>query len=251
MEIKNYRYGGLVFRFVTRCPMLKKEQCEEFAVDSSLVPDYTYEILPLEPDMPDEWDQPVILRREGNHIRGYLNEELLPEVSVGFFLARVKASELLPETGRFVLHASYIVHEGQAILFSAPSETGKSTQAHFWEKHRGAQIVNEDRVIISCEDGVWYAHGCWATGTAGVTHNVTAPVRCIVLLGQSAENRVSHPTAVEKLRRLVPQCSFDDSSVEGRIKIIDLVSRLVGEVPVMAYDCRNHSSAVEELERWI
>ena len=251
MEIKNYCYSGLVFRFVTRRPMLKKEQCEEFSVDSALVPDYTYEILPLESDMPNDWDQPVILRRDGDHIRCYMNEELLPEISVGFFLTRVGAAQLLLERGRFVLHASYIVHEGQAILFSAPSETGKSTQAHFWEANRGARIVNEDRVILSCEDGVWYAHGCWITGTAGVTHNVTVPVRCIVLLGQGAENRVSHPAAIEKLGRLINQCSFDDGSIEGRIKIVDLVSQMIGSVPVVAFDCRNHSSAVEELERWI
>ena len=251
MEIKNYRYGGLVFRFVTRLPMLKQEQCEEFAADSSLEPDFTYEILPLEPDMPNEWDQPAILRREGRHIRAYLNEDLLPGISAGFFLGRVYAAQLLPETGRFILHASYIVHEGQAILFSAPSGTGKSTQAHFWEKCRGARIVNEDRVIISCEDGVWYAHGCWATGTAGVTHNVTAPIRCIVLLEQGTENRVSRPGAVDKLRFLLPQCSFDNGSAASRISIIDLVSRLIEGVPVVAFSCLNHSSAVEELERWI
>ena len=251
MEIKNYCYGGLVFRFVTRLPMLKQAQCEEFAADSSLAPDFTYELLPLEPDMPNEWDQPAILRREGQCIRAYLNEELLPGISAGFFLGRVQAAQLLPEKGRFVLHASYIVHEGQAILFTAPSETGKSTQAHFWEKHRGAQIVNEDRVIISCEDGVWCAHGCWATGTAGVTHNVTTPIRCIVLLGQGEENRVTRPGAVEKLRFLLPQCSYDNGCVASRINIIDLVSRLIEEVPVVAFSCRNHSSAVEELERWI
>ncbi len=231
--------------------MLQRADCEEFRADSSLPADITYELLPLEPGMPNEWDQPIIQRREGDHVRAYLNEELLAGVTAGYFLSRVGASDLLPEKGRFILHASYIVYEGRAILFTAPSETGKSTQAHFWEKYRGARIVNEDRVIISEDNGVYYAHGCWATGTAGVTHNVTAPIRAIVILGQGAENRVKFPSAIEKLTRLVPQCSFDSSSVISRIQIIDMVSNLVANVPIVAFDCLNHMSAVEELERFI
>ena len=251
MEIKNYQYGGLVFQFISRLPMMKTPQCEEFAVDSSLPADFIYEILSPEPDMPQELDQPIILRRDGHHIRAYLREELLPEISVGHFLGRTGAAQLLTEQERFILHASYIVHNGQAILFTAPSETGKSTQAHFWAQHREARIVNEDRVIISHKDGVYYANGCWATGTAGVTHNVTVPIRCIVLLAQGAEDRVTSPSGVEKLRFLLPQCSFDESSVDGRTRIIDEVSKLIAKVPIVAFACRNHSGAVDELERFI
>lgn len=251
MEIKNYRYGGLVFRIISRLPLMTKAQSEQFAVDPALPADFTYEILPLEPDMPHEWDQPTILRRDGSRIRAHMNEDLLEGISAGYFLSHASASLLLPETGRFILHAAFIVHEGQAILFTAPSETGKSTQAHFWQEKYGVQIVNEDRVIIAEENGVYHAHGCWATGTAGVSHNVSAPIRAIVLLGQGRENKVSTPSAVEKLQRLTPQCTFDDTNIGGRVAIIDLLSQLISNVPIVAYDCINHISAVEDLEPWI
>ena len=53
----------------------------------------------------------------------------------------------------FVLHCAYITHEGKAILFSAPSETGKTTQGNLWEKYRGAKTVNGDRALLQKVDG--------------------------------------------------------------------------------------------------
>ena len=39
------------------------------------------------------------------------------------------------------LHASQVVVEDRGIVFSAPSGTGKTTQARLWEKHKNAKIV--------------------------------------------------------------------------------------------------------------
>ena len=41
----------------------------------------------------------------------------------------------------FILHSAYIRHRGRAILFSAPSGTGKSTQASLWAQYAGAEII--------------------------------------------------------------------------------------------------------------
>lgn len=48
----------------------------------------------------------------------------------------------------FVLHSSYIIKDDEAILFTAPSGTGKSTQAELWKKYNNAIIVNGDRTLI-------------------------------------------------------------------------------------------------------
>lgn len=248
MATNLYRFGGLTFA-LDAPRHLPAGKAEPFRTQENTNPDYTYLIRPE--TGPISYDAPIRLEREGRVIRAYLDVEKLPGLSVSSFLCSVQTALLLPETGRFILHASYIVHEGQAILFTAPSQTGKSTQARFWQERCGARIVNEDRVIVSCEKGVYYAHGCWATGTAGVTDNVSAPLRCVVLLGQSPENRVTKPSAVEKLQRLVPQCTFDDGSAAGRVGIVDALTGLIVHVPVLAYSCRNHIDSVDELKRWI
>lgn len=58
-----------------------------------------------------------------------------------------------------ILHCAYIKHEGKAILFSAPSGTGKSTKADLWEKYRGSRTVNGDRALLRKKNGIWHACG--------------------------------------------------------------------------------------------
>ena len=53
-----------------------------------------------------------------------------------------------------------IAFQNKAILFSAPSGTGKSTQADLWQKYvRGVEIINGDRAIIGIEDNGVKAYG--------------------------------------------------------------------------------------------
>ena len=55
--------------------------------------------------------------------------------------------------------------------------------------------------------------------------------------------------ASEKLRRLVPQTSFDSQDSEQCRKIIDLVSDLMEKTNVIGYECIRDESAVDELEK--
>ena len=50
-------------------------------------------------------------------------------------LSGMMMESLLLARGHAVLHASAIRVGGQAILFTAPSGTGKSTQAELWSRH--------------------------------------------------------------------------------------------------------------------
>lgn len=244
---KRYCFGGVVFQILSPVPLREDARFETFAADESLPVDYCFEVF----ERPPEQREYVTTCREGNRIRVYIDTSKLGQGSVALFLISANAAALLPEKDAFLLHASYVYHDGQAILFTAPSETGKSTQAHYWESVKGAEVVNEDRVIVGCRDGVWYAHGCWATGTAKLTKNISAPLRAVVLLGQGKENRVYSPAPTEAFRRLIPQCSFDDGSAAGQARIIDLVSRLINSAPLVGYDCIHDPSAVEDLEKHI
>ena len=67
-----------------------------------------------------------------------------------------------------ILHCAYMVYQGEAILFSAPSETGKTTQANLWEKYRGSRTVNGDRALLGKRDGRWTAQGWPVCGTSEV-----------------------------------------------------------------------------------
>jgi len=158
---------------------------------------------------------------------------------------------ILIEKDAFILHSSYIIHNGKAILFSAPSETGKSTQADLWAKHAGAFIVNGDRSILKKENGVWFVYSLPMCGSSKICHNVSAPLDSIVLLAKAPENilvKANPRTAISRLYRECTVNSWQESFVN---KVFDMLTDIYFSVNVYEYACTKEKDAVEVLKREI
>lgn len=147
------------------------------------------------------------------------------------------------------LHCSYILHRGRAILFAAPSGTGKSTQAALWEKYRGAEIINGDRALLFRRGGQWFAGGISVCGSSNICKNKTAPLLAVVLLEQGAENRVLPCTAGEKFRALLGGSAYHRWSREELELVSDLCLQAAEGVPMLRLHCRPDGDAVDTLER--
>ena len=187
--------------------------------------------------------------RDGGVITRHLAEKYAGGMNIASLLATSEAAFVFPEHDAFILHASYIVHEDQAILFTAPSGTGKSTQAEFWRTERSAEIVNGDRVLITRRNGRYYANGIYASGTSGICKNKTVPIRAVVLLEQAETNAVNEIPPRLLFMRILCECSYDIKSKAQCEKITGLVADMINTVPVFCYGCRNNPDAVDELER--
>ncbi|WP_143449652.1 hypothetical protein [Lachnoclostridium sp. An76] len=156
---------------------------------------------------------------------------------------------ILADFRRVILHSSLLAYKGKAILFTAPSGTGKSTQAELWRVHRpGAEIVNGDRSVLSCDGGQPYAHGIPLCGTSGITKNRSMPVRAIIVLRQGPENRIRRLGAREAFTMLFSECSVALWSREDTGTVTDLLIGIISSVPVYLYACRPDASAVDDLE---
>lgn len=161
----------------------------------------------------------------------------------------IELDNLLLCHNRLMLHASFVSWQGQGILFSAPSGTGKSTQADLWEKYQKAQIVNGDRAGLSQKDGQWYAHGLPFSGSSRIFRKESAPLRLLVCLSQGKENVATRLPPVEALRRLFPEVNlrrWDESSVT---RATGLLMELIGEVPVYHLSCRPDEEATEVIRK--
>lgn len=148
-----------------------------------------------------------------------------------------------------LLHSAFISHNGAAILFSAPSGTGKSTQAALWEQYRNADIINGDRAALRCMNGKWTAWGLPYAGTSGIFRNESASVHAVVVLRQSKENVIRRLRAGDALRYLYPELTlhrWEATSVESAM---DLLTNLVTSVPVFLLECRPDEDAVCVLEQ--
>ena len=147
-----------------------------------------------------------------------------------------------------VLHCAYIEYQGEAILFSAPSETGKTTQANLWEKYRGSRTVNGDRSLLGKRDGRWTAQGWPVCGTSEVCHNESIPVRAVVMLSQAQENRAQRMTPGQAFPLLYSQITVNKWNTQDHIHTMDLIEDFLGSVPVIHLGCTISREAVDCLE---
>lgn len=147
-----------------------------------------------------------------------------------------------------VLHCAYVLDHGEAILFSAPSETGKTTQANLWEKYRGSRTVNGDRALLGKIDGCWHAQGWPVCGTSEVCSNEAHPIRAIVMLSQAKENRAERLTPGQAFPLLYSQITINRWNMEDHIRAMDLMEKLLAELPVYHLGCTISREAVTCLE---
>lgn len=165
-------------------------------------------------------------------------------------LSNIMLETILLRHGRGVLHASYIrLPNGKSILFSAPSGTGKSTQAELWRRHRNAQIINGDKAIVYLTSEGVSVSSLPLCGSSGICRNVSGPVQAIVILSQSGENQICRLGGKDAVKALLSQLYVQRGEAEAVAGALALASEVAGRVPVFHLACLPEVSAVECLEK--
>lgn len=191
--------------------------------------------------------------KSGDRLPVYFNPELPEEYPLSrlHVMFTVGLHRKLMDRGAVVLHASYIDCGGSALLFTAPSGTGKSTQAELWRTHAGAQIINGDRVLLRQRDGVWHAFGYPCSGSSSICVNRTLPLRAIVVLEQHAENIVEEMSLPAKMRALVSATEVYTWNHEEIDCAFSLAGQIIAQVPVVKLRCRPDGQAVDCLKKYL
>ena len=146
-----------------------------------------------------------------------------------------------------LMHASAVEHEGQSIVFTAPSGTGKTTQAELWAKHKGATILNGDKVFLKREDDGIHAWGSPWKGSSPYAENASAPLRAIVALEQAEENSIRKLEGFEVLEYVVPHVFFPSWDERCEQAVLTFLDQVLGETEVYLLKCRPDEGAVELL----
>lgn len=165
------------------------------------------------------------------------------------FVSLLALEKLMLKYDALILHSAYMERNGEAILFSAPSGTGKSTQADLWERYRGTRTINGDRSLLVREEDGWHAYGWPVCGSSGICSNEELPIRTIVMLHQAKENSIERLRGAALFQKLVSQVTINMWNTESQIKTFDLIEQLVKDVVVYELGCDISLGAVECLER--
>ena len=140
-------------------------------------------------------------------------------------------------------HSSFATLNGKGILFTGYSGVGKTTQAELWRNFLGAEIVNGDKAFVRETDGSFFAYGLPWKGSSEYCLNRKARLSAIVVLRQSAENRITklNETATEYLMPHIFLPHWDKDCLN---KALDTFDSLLKSVPVFLLECRPDEEAV-------
>lgn len=279
---KKFKIGDFLFRLVCPPEILPPENFLKFAweegADQETAPEYTYYI-----EVTDHLPQPegkVLARRpdllvfqsetgesrligvkgtEGYYAcyqevasdkaRVLLARDRIQGLHIDpVFTSLLALERRLIARDSLILHCAYMVYQGEAILFSAPSETGKTTQANLWEKYRGSRTVNGDRALLGKRKGRWTAQGWPVCGTSEVCHNEEFPIRAVVMLSQAKENQAQQLPPGRAFPLLYSQITVNKWNMNDHLHAIDLIQELAEGVPVFHLGCTISEEAVDCLE---
>lgn len=155
---------------------------------------------------------------------------------------------LLNLKGAIILHSSQILYNGKSILFSAPSQTGKSTQADLWVEYENAELINGDRSAIRKVDGVWRSYGLPYAGSSNIYKNIASPIGAIIILRQGKKNGIRKATKMEAFKYLYSETTVNIWDEEFINRTSNIIEGLINEVPIYMYYCLPDKSAVDKLK---
>ena len=151
-----------------------------------------------------------------------------------------------------ILHGAVIRHGEKCIVFSGDSGAGKSTQAELWNKYKGSEILNGDRLIIRRIDGVWYAFGIPMRGSSDYCCLFRLPVECIVFPEKAEYNRIGQfDRKMERFIRLNSQINCGSRKKEETDKLLSLTEDIINNIEIVRLFCTPDDGAVKCLSDYL
>ena len=269
-------FGGVRFRFDSDCDIIVEESLAPFFRTCENVTDVNIKLfhtfsgapLPCSPMIGDDLlmeyyhqDGKLLCLTKGGEGR-YLSSCLctpdLKEMTcwlnfqsgsavdkLGSILRMLPLRRILLQHGVLFFHASQIGIGDTGILFTAPSGTGKTTQAKLWRKFRGADILCNDRTLTDGQQ----TYGFPVDGSEPVITGERRRLGAIVVLEQAPENTLRRLRPREILSRLMPQLVLDTWDPDAASAAMELLLNLAAKIPVYLLCCTPDESAVQCLER--
>ena len=155
-------------------------------------------------------------------------------------------SEKLVPYNTLLFHGSALCMDGEAVIFTAPSGTGKSTQARFWRElfGRRVQMINDDKPLIRTEDNKIIVYGSPWNGKHSLSSNISAPLKAILLVTRSDKNRLEPLSRADAFETMIRQ-GYISENPETRLKILSM-ERLISEtVPFYRMYCNLEREAAQ------
>lgn len=141
-------------------------------------------------------------------------------------------------------HASAVKWQDKGIAFTAPSGTGKSTQARLWETVMGASILNDDNALLTLSGSEITLHGTPWCGSDKKHTNNDVPLSVIIVLEQSSQNALNRLQEPELSSMLLPRFFLPYHDPRLMDCALTSYSKIIASTPIYRLQCRPNREAV-------
>lgn len=164
--------------------------------------------------------------------------------STGIFNS-IGMERILYRFRKYLYHCSYVDFEGRAVLFSAPSGGGKTTQGKLWEEYAGATMVNGDRAVLEDRNSAIICHGLPIAGSSNVFLDRSMPLAAIFTLEKAGENRIRRLKGREAVFAVYSQLTVNLWNPDFVRDAMDFAIYVASTVPIYRLSCTISREAVE------
>lgn len=147
----------------------------------------------------------------------------------------------------FCYHCSALSVDGEGILFSADSGTGKSTHARLWRQYMGDHEIvalNDDKPLVRIVDGKPIVYGTPWAGKHAIHSNGSAPVKALVFLEQSLDNSIER-IPMNQAFELVFSQVMGGKNQKQLYHLMGLLDVFIRKVPIYKLHCNISEEAVK------
>lgn len=149
------------------------------------------------------------------------------------------------------IHSASVIYNDKAILFSASSGTGKSTQANKWNRLLGCDILDGDVTVCRKIGDKFYVYGLPWCGSSGQYQNRRVELLTIIFLKQGPENIVNEISIKDKISYVFSSTfseTWNEQMANNRAKITE---KIIGGVKLFEYSCNLDDESVNVLKQWL
>ena len=198
-------------------------------------------------EVSDDVTPDIVINRDEERIKR--NAEQYPQMTLDEWEYMIFGSGFYNNIINFdgmMLHASAVVVDGKAYLFSAPCGTGKSTHTSLWLKLFGDQayIINDDKPAIRMVDGEFYVYGTPFSGKHDISRNTRVKLGGLCFISQAEENEISVMDSKDVIVNILEQ-TIRRLSMENMDKMLTVVDKMLSNITVYSLKCNMDLSAAK------
>ncbi len=143
----------------------------------------------------------------------------------------------LVREGALLLHACGIVRGGSALVFTGPSGAGKTTLARLFQRHAGAEVLSDDRLVLRLDpEGPGSGVRVWGTpwhGEAPLSMSASAPLAAVHLIRHAPEVLAEPVAGATAAAALLGNAFVPAHEPRGAAAALDFAARMVERVPLI------------------